>query len=608
MCTQVGSKQSESQQGSQQSLDDHVCHTTCRVRGTFLSWEAGNTAAGTSQRRSLSEGDFPRADPMGTRSRSWATPGEVDQSGSHSGNSGSTDKQDSECASPPAMFGATPQPSPVLQHQEASKQPSLPLLDLNSATEPMRNFSTPPPKAMQFDEYDLDFEVNRAHSGRSSPRSHTATHCSTPPSKSSCRPAHVVGQTPPSNSSGGDTGGSPDVNANDATVGETGIPVFSALDINAPTVFAQGATGFESTTHKEAETQVQQMNPAGFCLPTVYNSEQPAAWHLQQDATSPSRQLSPSHQPMLFAADGTMLVPATYAAPLASGPLASLMSPGLCLTPACAYTQCMPGYVPDFPIGCIHPSQPMGMPSQISSDVQLPPAVASAAMGYSAFAMVSTPPPRGPDLAMLTPPREALPFLNGIYHVASPSRTQEGKFEHQVFWPVDAEILKKGKNRHYLSQCFDLPHPDNDGNEIMVSYKLLIHPPAPGRKHAAPEPGRKHASTHLRKKGYCFEAAKGEGITELKCNGPKCNGPFEAPLIMTFSFRVCSYEGDKVQEAKGPVTHDFNNQSTARLPESSDGQDIWNFQWSVDELSQKFVVILQADGLISSSGCSRLLS
>merc|ERR1712192_85325 len=86
------------------------------------------------------------------------------------------------------------------------------------------------------------------------------------------------------------------------------------------------------------------------------------------------------------------------------------------------------------------------------------------------------------------------------------------------------------------------------------------------------------------RRGQCFRTSSGCGKIELKCQGipPQGAGP------LTLVYRIGS--GKLAQNQRGPVIHDFNAASVARLQE---GEDEWNFKLAVDPQSASFDVCVE---------------
>jgi hypothetical protein len=86
--------------------------------------------------------------------------------------------------------------------------------------------------------------------------------------------------------------------------------------------------------------------------------------------------------------------------------------------------------------------------------------------------------------------------------------------------------------------------------------------------------------TNDAKRGASFKKAKGKGKVVLKCEAQLPSGTPE------IAFRIGIGRGDKVQLPRGPVAHNFSEQSMRGLAKS---EEEWDFNSAVDE-SGTFVV------------------
>merc|ERR1711988_1682652 len=81
-------------------------------------------------------------------------------------------------------------------------------------------------------------------------------------------------------------------------------------------------------------------------------------------------------------------------------------------------------------------------------------------------------------------------------------------------------------------------------------------------------------------RGASFKKAKGKGRVLLKCEAQL---PQDSPEL---GFRIGIGRGDKLQLPRGPVAHDFSEQSMRGLAKA---EEEWDFNSAVDE-SGTFVV------------------
>jgi hypothetical protein len=83
------------------------------------------------------------------------------------------------------------------------------------------------------------------------------------------------------------------------------------------------------------------------------------------------------------------------------------------------------------------------------------------------------------------------------------------------------------------------------------------------------------------KAGTTFDAAKGCGHVQLKCEGE---------LSAEVSFSISIGSESKRSVTRGPAQHDFSQSAVAALPT---GQDVWNLFSAVDRKSETFMVTLE---------------
>jgi len=130
---------------------------------------------------------------------------------------------------------------------------------------------------------------------------------------------------------------------------------------------------------------------------------------------------------------------------------------------------------------------------------------------------------------------------------------------HHVSWQVDARKLES-QDKQTVSPSFvvDLPVLGPQ------PFKLALYP----------------TITSDSKRGASFKKAKGKGKVVLKCEAQL---PTTVPEI---GFRIGIGRGDKLQLPRGPVAHNFSEQSMRGLAKA---EEEWDFTLAVDE-SGTFVV------------------
>lgn len=139
----------------------------------------------------------------------------------------------------------------------------------------------------------------------------------------------------------------------------------------------------------------------------------------------------------------------------------------------------------------------------------------------------------------------------------------------RIRWTVDARKLRS-TDREAVSPPFDLSYAGP------VTFKMIMRPKA-----ISSERG-----------GSCFKRSRGRGTIELRCMAE--SDASERPVV---TFRIGVGSKEKPDKLRGPVRHDFSEKLICGLP---DGQAIWDFSKTVDEVTQTFVVCLE----IMSEGIS----
>lgn len=129
----------------------------------------------------------------------------------------------------------------------------------------------------------------------------------------------------------------------------------------------------------------------------------------------------------------------------------------------------------------------------------------------------------------------------------------------KISWPVDSRKLR-GMDKQVVSPSFELCPG--------MPCKLMIKPRIAAEK----------------KRQANFKTAGGRGYCEVKCEADAS----VAPPKVRFHFSIGS--GLQQQSARGPVVHDFANNTVGRLP--SDIAE-WNFSSAVDTESSTLMVCLE---------------
>lgn len=132
---------------------------------------------------------------------------------------------------------------------------------------------------------------------------------------------------------------------------------------------------------------------------------------------------------------------------------------------------------------------------------------------------------------------------------------------HHVSWQVDARKLES-QDKQAVSPQFIIDLPVLGPQP----FKIAIYPKI----------------TNDAKRGASFKKAKGKGKVVLKCEAQL---PQDSPEI---GFRVGIGRGEKMQPPRGPVAHNFYEQSMRGLAKN---EEEWDFHAAVDE-SGTFVVSL----------------
>lgn len=170
------------------------------------------------------------------------------------------------------------------------------------------------------------------------------------------------------------------------------------------------------------------------------------------------------------------------------------------------------------------------------------------------------------DCTSISSDEQTVP-LSERYDSLGVASTRQLSIEHfddsrrvKVIWPVHARKLQ-GMDKQVVSPSFQVcPN---------VPFRLMIKPKIAGDR-----------------KGQAnFKMANGRGYCELKCEA-------EADTLVTMpvvTFRLAL--GGSPQKAwRGPVAHDFNDNTVGRLPS---GVAEWNFSCAVEKDSMTFLVCLE---------------
>merc|ERR1712187_1058508 len=138
---------------------------------------------------------------------------------------------------------------------------------------------------------------------------------------------------------------------------------------------------------------------------------------------------------------------------------------------------------------------------------------------------------------------------------------------YRVSWVVDARKLK-ANDKQGVSPEFQISC--SSGSSMV--FKLMVYP-------KAKQDGKGSVS---------FKKAKGRGFVQLKCESETA-GFERCPL--SFRIGTSSAIGQIGAELpRGPVTHDFAQNSTCGLARANDE---WDFSKVVDEAAQTFVIYLE---------------
>jgi len=160
-------------------------------------------------------------------------------------------------------------------------------------------------------------------------------------------------------------------------------------------------------------------------------------------------------------------------------------------------------------------------------------------------------------------PQERVPAVSPSLREQKPSRQPQtvrsaystNSGVHRIFWNVDARKLR-GNDKQAVSPAFELPF-------ASIPFKMMIHP---------------------RSGTANFNSSRGNGFIQLKCEDELLEGDAKV------SFRFFIGSGEKMQPPRGPVLHDFAQNSICGLPK---GQDVWDFSKAVDRDSMTTVVCLE---------------
>jgi hypothetical protein len=147
---------------------------------------------------------------------------------------------------------------------------------------------------------------------------------------------------------------------------------------------------------------------------------------------------------------------------------------------------------------------------------------------------------------------------------------------HHVAWQVDAKKLDS-QDKQAVSPQFVIDLPELGPQP----FKIALYPKI----------------VNDGKRGASFKKAKGKGKVVLKCEAQLPQG---CPEI---GFRIGIGRGDKLQQPRGPVAHNFSEQSVRGLAKR---EEEWDFNVAVDE-SGTFVVSLAlapSVALLAAPNCS----
>lgn len=173
-----------------------------------------------------------------------------------------------------------------------------------------------------------------------------------------------------------------------------------------------------------------------------------------------------------------------------------------------------------------------------------------------------------PCMELLVPPAG-----KGVLPVAAPRpQTLVQAFDvnagvYRVSWVVDARKLK-ANDKQGVSPEFQISC--SSGSNMI--FKMMMYP-------KAKQDGKGSVS---------FKKAKGRGFIQLKCESETVG---LENCLLSFRMGTSSAIGQVGAEPpRGPVTHDFTQNSTCGL---SRGSDEWDFSKVVDEAAQTFVIYLE---------------
>jgi hypothetical protein len=148
---------------------------------------------------------------------------------------------------------------------------------------------------------------------------------------------------------------------------------------------------------------------------------------------------------------------------------------------------------------------------------------------------------------------------------------------HHVSWQVDARKLES-QDKQAVSPQFVVALPVLGPQP----FKIALYPKV----------------TSDAKRGASFKKAKGKGRVVLKCEAQLPQG------VPAIGFRIGIGRGEKMQLPRGPVAHNFSEQSMCGLAKA---EEEWDFNAAVDE-SGIFVVSLalaQSASYLATTNWSR---
>jgi len=173
---------------------------------------------------------------------------------------------------------------------------------------------------------------------------------------------------------------------------------------------------------------------------------------------------------------------------------------------------------------------------------------------------------------MSTVSRSQPPARNDIWAVGSWPAGINHKAQHNddgswdLSWLVDAGKLES-TDKQITSPQFKVPLIKHDPEAAFV---LMLHA----------------KQSYLSKRGGSFKKARGKGKVSVKCQSDVVTDN----AGLTFRIMVSSTDESKIQPARGPVQHNFFEQSVAELPKVSEE---WDFSASVDDKTRKFIVSMK---------------